>query len=123
MRWHRFIRRRVPDNTEVSGFQADLGDGYWGSLYDGSRRNKTLVKPDDKHIEKVLKRGQWNDYRILCEGARVRLYMNGVQTADYTETDSSIPAHGIIGLQIHAGKPSEAWYKDIVIRPMRPRGE
>lgn len=28
---------------EVAGYQADLGPGYWGSLYDESRRNKTLA--------------------------------------------------------------------------------
>jgi hypothetical protein len=110
--------QRIPNNNEVSGYQADLGDSYWGSLYDESRRNKTLVKPDDKLIEKILKRDQWNDYRILCEGPRIRLYVNGKQTVDYTETDASIPLKGIIGLQIHAGKPSEARYKDIVIRTL-----
>src|SRR5688572_6621138 len=30
---------------EMTGYQADLGDGYWGSLYDESRRNKTLARP------------------------------------------------------------------------------
>ena len=33
---------RVPGH-EMSGYQADIGDGYWGSLYDESSRNKTLV--------------------------------------------------------------------------------
>ena len=30
---------------EMTGYQADLGDKYWASLYDESRRNKTLVQP------------------------------------------------------------------------------
>ena len=36
---------------EMTGYQADLGNGYWGSLYDESRRNKTLVSPDSSLIK------------------------------------------------------------------------
>ena len=35
--------RRVPDHYEVSGYQADMGQQYWGCLYDESRRNKVLA--------------------------------------------------------------------------------
>src|SRR5580698_7710124 len=48
--------RRVPNHYEVSGYQADLGDGWWGALYDESRRNKVLVQPDADAVAKVLKR-------------------------------------------------------------------
>jgi hypothetical protein len=40
---------------EMTGYQADLGDGYWSSLYDESRRNKTLAQPDSSTIKKVLR--------------------------------------------------------------------
>lgn len=30
----------------MTGYQADLGPGYWGSLYDESRHNKILAAPD-----------------------------------------------------------------------------
>jgi hypothetical protein len=42
--------------NEMSGYQADLGAGYWGCLYDESRRNKMLVTADKAVIEKALKR-------------------------------------------------------------------
>ena len=100
---------------EMSGYQADLGDEYWGSLYDESRRNKTLVAPDAKLIGEILKRGDWNDYEIRAEGPRIRLSINGRQTIDYTETDPAIPREGLIGLQIHGGGKAEAWYRDITI--------
>ena len=35
---------RVPGH-EMSGYQADIGEGYWGALYDESRRNMVLVYP------------------------------------------------------------------------------
>jgi hypothetical protein len=69
-------------------------------------------------LNKVLKRGDWNQYVIRCEGKRIRLSVNGLQTVDYTEPDETIPQHGIIGLQIHGGPPSEAWYKDITIEEL-----
>jgi len=114
--------QRVPNHHEVSGFQADMSagadGGYWGCLYDESRRNKVLARPDREVIKKALKPDDWNRYEIRCEGPRIRLSVNGVQTVDYAETDGQIPATGIIGLQIHGGPPSEAWYRNITIEPL-----
>src|SRR5256885_7084737 len=33
--------RSKDPSYEVSGYQADMGEGYWGSLYDESRRNRS----------------------------------------------------------------------------------
>lgn len=103
---------------ELSGYQADMGDGWWGALYDESRRNKVLVKPDPAVIEKALTRNDWNEYEIRCEGQRIRLSINGQQTVDYTEPDDAIPQHGIIGLQIHGGGQAVASYKDITLEAL-----
>jgi hypothetical protein len=103
---------------EMTGYQADLGKGYWGSLYDESRRNKTLVAPDSSLIKRLLRPNDWNDYRIRCEGPRIRLWLNGRQTVDYVEQDSKIPQSGLIGLQIHGGGKAEASYKNIVLREL-----
>ena len=81
-----------------------------------ARRKKVLAGPPKSQRDKIIKQSQWNDYRILCEGRRIRLWINGHQTVDYTEPDESIPQKGLIGLQIHSGPPAEAWYKDIKIR-------
>jgi hypothetical protein len=105
--------KRIPNHHEVSGYQADLGDGYWGALYDESRRNKILAAPKAGTLDKVLKADDWNDYRIRCEGKRIQLWVNGVQTVDYTEKDEGIAEKGVIAVQIHGGPPSEAWYKEI----------
>ncbi len=111
--------KRIPNHHEVSGYQADMGDpSWWGALYDESRRNRVLAKPDMEKLEKSLKRDDWNEYVIRCEGKRIVLSINGVQTVDYTEPDESIPQQGVICLQIHGGPPSEAWYKDITIEEL-----
>ena len=87
-------------------------------MYDESRRRKVLAGPAKELVAKAVKRGQWNDYVIRCEGKRIRLWINGHNTVDYTEPDDTIEQVGLIGLQIHSGAPSEAWYKDITIEEL-----
>lgn len=114
-----FRSQRVPNSYEVSGFQADLGAGYDGALYDESRRNKVLARPSKDVLQKAGKPlGEWNDYHIRAEGNRIQIWLNGVQTVDYTETDASIPKTGIIALQIHGGATSLVRYKDITIEEL-----
>ncbi len=103
---------------EMTGYQADLGQGYWGSLYDESRRNKTLAQPDSSLITRILRLNDWNEYRIRCEGPRIRIWLNGQPTVDYVETDPAIPQSGLIGLQIHGGGKAEASYKAIVLNEL-----
>ena len=104
--------------NEMVGYQCDMGEGWWGALYDESRRNKVLVKPDPKAVEKALKKDDWNEYVIRCEGKRIHTAINGVDMIDYTETDDSLPQFGLIGLQVHGGGPTEAFYKDITIEEL-----
>jgi hypothetical protein len=115
-----FRSKRIPNNHEVSGFQADAGQVYWGALYDESRRNKILVAPAKELIEKLVKNEDWNDYVIRCEGPRIRLWLNDKLTVDYTEADDKIERSGIIGLQIHGGAKAKAYYKDIRIEELPP---
>jgi 3-keto-disaccharide hydrolase len=110
-----FRTKRIPNHHEVSGYQADMGDGWWGALYDESRRNKVLTGPDQAQMKTVVRAGEWNDYRIRAEGRHIQIWLNGVQTVDYTETDPNIDVTGLICPQIHGGPPSEAWYKDITL--------
>jgi hypothetical protein len=110
-----FRTKRIPNHHEVSGYQADMGQGWWGALYDESRRNKVLLGPDQAKMKDIVKAGEWNDYVIRAEGRHIQLWVNGVRTVDYTEADPQIPATGVIAVQIHGGPPSEAWYKDITI--------
>ncbi len=110
-----FRTARIPNDHEVSGYQADMGTGWWGALYDESRRKKVLVGPDQAKMKEVVKSGDWNDYVVRAEGNHITLSLNGVPTVDYTETDPAIERSGLVCVQIHGGPPSEAWYKDITL--------
>jgi hypothetical protein len=110
-------RTQSPPN-EMSGYQCDMGEGWWGALYDESRRNKVLVKPADDAVKQAIRNGDWNEYEIHCDGKRIRTRINGVAMIDYTEPDDSLPQHGRIGLQVHGGGKTQAWYKDILIEEL-----
>ena len=100
---------------EMIGYQADLGKGYWASLYDESRRDLTIVQPDSALIKKILKPATWNSFKIRSFGRRIRIYLNGFQTVDYTEPDEKINHQGKIALQVHGGGKVLAAYRNIKI--------
>lgn len=111
-------RRRHGTTGEMIGYQADIGQVYWGCLYDEGRRNAILVQTDQEKMAEVINKDGWNDYVIRCEGKRIQLWLNGYQTVDYTEANESFEQVGLIGLQVHQGPPSEARYKDIVLKQL-----
>lgn len=115
-----FRTKRIPDHHEVIGYQCDMGhmEGrcIWGSLYDESRRRKFLLHGDKDKVEKAFKPGEWNDFVVRCEGQRVQIWLNGVQTIDFTEEDKSVEPTGVIAVQIHSGPPSESLYRKIRIK-------
>jgi hypothetical protein len=111
-----FRSQRVANSTEMTGYQADLGDPtWWGCVYDESRLYKVMTQSDMNAINPVLRRGDWNEYLIQAEGRRIRTYINGLLAADYTELDTALPQWGKIGLQIHGGGKAEASFKEIQI--------
>ena len=113
-----FRSMRVPDSTEMSGYQADLTNdcSYPGSLYDESRRNRFLTQADPQQIQKLWRVNDWNEYKIVCHGNTIQLYLNGEKTIEFSEEDATIPQRGHIGLQIHAGGPGEVWYRNIRVQ-------
>jgi len=113
-----FRSQRVPNDFEVSGYQADLGAETDGNLYDESRRNRNLAAAKKETRDKILRPGDWNDYRIRAEGAHIQLWLNGAQTVDYTESDESMPRRGIIALQIHGGAYTKVQYRNLMIEEL-----
>lgn len=113
----RSVRATNPSN-EMIGYQADWGNEFWASLYDESRRNKTLASPDSTKVLTWIKQNDWNDYVILANNNRIRLFINGHKSVDYLESDTSIPLSGLIGLQIHGGGKAEVYFKELYIKEL-----
>lgn len=114
-----FRSQRIPNHHEMIGYQADLGNGFDGALYDESRRKKVLARPDEATLAKAIRPlGEWNDYRVLAEGRRIRLWLNGVLTVDYTETEDYIALAGHIALQIHGNGNCFVQYRNLKIKKL-----
>ena len=85
-----FRSKRIsqPPN-EMSGFQADIGAGYSGSLYDESRRRKVLAQADTNFVARLEKIGDWNWKPQLTSPALARI---ATTTAAMTANEASTPA-------------------------------
>lgn len=112
-----FRSEPVTGSHEVLGYQADIGQQYWGALYDESRRKKVLTGPTPETIATIDKNG-WNDYVIRAQGNFVELRVNGIRTAHWIEPDAVEPRRGFIALQVHGGPKMEVHYKDLEIREL-----
>ncbi len=115
-----FRSERIKDHFEVIGYQCDMGQAQgksiWGALYDESRRKTFLAQGDHAKLATTVKAADWNDLVIRCEGPRIQIWVNGLATVDYTESDDKVARTGVIALQIHGGAPAEASYKDVRIK-------
>ena len=110
-----FRSKRV-EGREMSGYQADVGENYWGCLYDESRRNKVLAPAAADALARLNKTG-WNQYVIRAEGEHITLMLNERRSVDYKEADASIAKEGRAAVQIHAGEAMEVQFKDILVQP------
>lgn len=106
--------RSIIKDNHIIGYQADIGKGYWGDIYDEHRRGK-LVGGDLSTLKYILNEDGWNSYIIRCVGNKHELYINGVKTVEYLEKDSSIPSKGVIGIQLHSGGNAKIEFKHITI--------
>ena len=114
-----------PEDYVISGYQADIGNGFHGSLYDEKRRGMLHAAKND--WAKLFKRflhldgKRWNSYEIRAIGNDITLSLNGLVTTRYTEKDAKIDRSGLIALQLHGGGPMEISFKDIRIEEIQPK--
>lgn len=68
--------------------------------------------------------GQWNHFRIVAHGRRIKAWINDVPAGDYVDTDEDayLPS-GVIGLQVHSNSsstPLEVRWRDLLIHESPP---
>jgi acetyl esterase/lipase/prenyltransferase beta subunit len=108
---------RIPGH-EMSGYQADIGEGYWGALYDESRRNMVLVYPRSEAVRGVHRSG-WNRYTVRAMNDKITLTLNGAESVrEYKEADPNIASDGLLAVQMHAGGSMEVQFRDLMIQPL-----
>ena len=101
----------------MRGYQADMGAGWWGKLYEENLRGMLYGgEPGQKTAEAAVKPGEWNAYRIRAEGDRIRTWINGKPSVDLTDPEGR--KKGVIGLQMHSGGPMEVRFRRLVLKPL-----
>ena len=82
-------------NGEVKGYQADIGAGWWGKVYEEHGRALLWDKSGEAHI----KPGEWTHYEIEAYGSHIRTWLNGHLCVDLDDPDGA--KAGILALQLH----------------------
>lgn len=104
-----FRSEPLPDG-EVKGYQADIGAGWWGKLYEEHGRGLLWDRPGDAHVRV----DDWNRYEILAVGSRVRTTLNGQPCVDLDDPTGA--RRGIIALQLHSGGPLEIRFRNFQLQ-------
>ncbi|MEY2880334.1 MAG: hypothetical protein RLZZ15_2714 [Verrucomicrobiota bacterium] len=89
----------------------------------GAKKKKTAVEKlpgatPTEAIAAAYKLGEWNEMVITANGHQLRHTINGVVTAEVTETDASIAKSGVIALQLHVGPPMTVQFKDVYLKTL-----
>lgn len=86
---------------------------------DGKKSIETFLTPEQ--IKNLIKVDDWNDVRIVAKGNHIQHYLNGQLFLDFTDNHPELALpKGVVALQLHAGKPMWAEFKDIMLREIAP---
>lgn len=133
-------RELLDQKWVLAGYQGDFeaGDTYSGINYDekgrgilAQRGEQTVIRDDGKpevvgklresaELQSHIKKEDWNEYHIIADGFTFVHAINGYVTSIVTdEDDSDREASGLLGLQLHAGKPMTVQFRNIRIKRLR----
>jgi hypothetical protein len=121
--------RNEEDFPNVPGFIYDEG-GYTGKRgricmvgeeavwEEGGKKIIRDDLIDQEGFKSLMKVDDWNEVVIIAKGRQIRHYLNGQLILDFTDHPDKALTEGILALQLHAGKPMWAEFKDIRIRDL-----
>ena len=101
----------------MRGIMAGRGEKVvWGN--DGKKQVVGSVG-NAAEIEASVKKGGWNDYVIIAKGNHLQQFVNGKQTIDVVDEEEAKRAlSGVLALQLHAGPPMMAQFKNLRIKTL-----
>jgi Domain of Unknown Function (DUF1080) len=110
------IRIAPTSFDDVPGYQVDMGDGYWGCLWD-ERGRGMIAKYPKEDVDQFLHVDEWNHYYVRAVGHHIETWLNGFKTVDVV--DAAGRSTGPIGFQLcHGDKPTTASFKNLYVRPV-----
>jgi hypothetical protein len=94
--------RLNPKNADYApGYQFDMGDGYWGCLWE-DRRDRMVHKFPKELAQKLVNFDDWNHYYAIVKGHHIQAWLNGVKTIDVVHKKGFL--EGSFGFQLAHGK-------------------
>lgn len=101
------FRSVARDGGSVEGYQADVGEGWWGKLYEEHGRALLWDKSGEAHV----KNGEWNTYVIEAVGPKITTSINGKPCVDLDDPKGR--KEGIFALQLHSGGATEVRFRNL----------
>lgn len=132
------IRCQVDSVDHVSGYQADLDmGGVWlGRIYDEhgralivERGRRVHLQHDGQRLEQLLapanqyavlfRENDWNDYRIVAVGHRIKVWINGTLFSDlFDEQSGEFDPVGQLALQLHSGPGTKIEFRNLTLETL-----
>jgi hypothetical protein len=110
----------------VSGFIYDEGGkrgrvclvGETAHWADGKKQvTGQLISADE--YQELFRLNDWNEVVIVAKGRRLQHYTNGRLVLDFTDGEEEALLEGILALQLHAGKPMWAEFKELKLKHLK----
>ena len=111
------------NNGRVHGYQCEIdpSDRAWsGGIYDEARKGWLVTLADNAAGRAAYKNNEWNKYRIEAFGDTIRIWLNGVNTANLLDNET---ASGFIAFQVHQIGSKDSEGKTIKWRNIRIKTE
>ena len=71
-------------------------------------------------LQKLIRPGEWNDFRIVAQGPKLQHFINGQLMSETVDREAGErAAEGILALQVHAGPPMKVEFKDIRLKRLK----
>lgn len=80
---------------------------------------ETLITPEE--FKELFHLDDWNDVTIVCKGRRIQHYLNDRLILEFTDSEDKALLEGVLALQLHAGKPMWAEYKNIRLKSLEQK--
>ena len=91
-------------------------DTYELNICDSHPTHKTGSLVGRLIVENVPEvEGAWHDFRVLCKGPQIQIWLDEKQIADFTDTSNAIRLAGRIGLQMNQGRSA---FRNVCLRPL-----
>ena len=121
----------------MRGYQADIdGKDQWsgqnyeerGRTFLAYRGQSVVMKPgvareivkelgDRAELQKMVRKEDWNEVRIIARGNLLRHYTNGVLMSEVRDDDPERRSmKGLLGVQVHVGPPMKIEFRNIRLK-------